>query len=929
MTDPDGVRFPSAPTGADEVVARDAELADIGRFVTGDQGAVRVLVLQGEPGIGKTTLWEAGVAAARRDGIRVLSARASDAETALAFAALVDLFDGVGPDALADLPPPQRRALDVALLRTEPNGAPPERHAICLGHLTGLRALAAAGRVLVAVDDIQWLDAASATVLAFAVRRLSDEPVCFLLSRRPGPPSPLEGAAPPGALRRLDIEPQSLGAIRQLLAQRLDLRLSRHTLRQVFDGTLGNPLFALEVGRLLAQRPASTVGEDLPVPKDVEELLGTRVAQLTAPVRRLVLALALDADLRVSELQALAGRDSLEAAVESGLLLLDGDRARPFHPLLAAAAKSSAPGRELRLLHDQLATVVSDEEQRALHVALGTTDPDEARAAQIVAAAARAAGRGCAGQAVLLADHALRLTPRESPTASERLLVLAEYLKVAGAKQRLTDLVTGHIASLTSGAQLARAHLLLTSGEITSNDDIRDHLERGLAEAGPDPALRAPLLAALAENEAGVRVANIGQAEAWALEALEVSPLSRHDERLGLYSLAWARSLGGRPVDDVCARFRAASRDSYYITESPERVAGQRLVWRGEITRAREALTTLLVAADERGEPSSYALQRLHLCELELRAGRWEAAEQLLDEWAESADSALLHWPMYERCRALARAGVGDAAAGRRWGTEAVARSVTSGVRWDWLEAHRALGTVALLERQAQPAVEALLPVWLHTQREGVADPGAFPVAPDLVEALVEVGDTGLALEVTARLRDLAVRQDHPWATASEGRCAATVRLGATTYDEDAVTDLEEAVRSFDRLGLAWDAARTLLALGRAQRRFKKWGTARHTLERAVAAFTTMGSPGWAEEVRAELSRVGARRPASAGALTATEQRVAHLAAQGLANKQIASTLVVTVNTVEFHLRNAYTKLGIRSRGQLAAHLSRIGTPES
>jgi DNA-binding NarL/FixJ family response regulator len=170
-------------------------------------------------------------------------------------------------------------------------------------------------------------------------------------------------------------------------------------------------------------------------------------------------------------------------------------------------------------------------------------------------------------------------------------------------------------------------------------------------------------------------------------------------------------------------------------------------------------------------------------------------------------------------------------------------------------------------------------------------------------------------------LAEAASSQDHPWAGAAARRGAATVDIGENSYTDEAGEALEAVAASYADLGLAFDEARTLLTLGRARRRAKKWGAARDVLERAVARFDAMGSPGWAEDARAELERVGARRPASSGALTATERRVAELAVEGLANKEIARTLVVTVNTVEFHLRNTYAKLGIRSRVELAGRL--------
>jgi DNA-binding NarL/FixJ family response regulator len=379
-------------------------------------------------------------------------------------------------------------------------------------------------------------------------------------------------------------------------------------------------------------------------------------------------------------------------------------------------------------------------------------------------------------------------------------------------------------------------------------------------------------------------------------------------------------------VDDVCERHRAASPEPSYLAHSPERVAGQRLVWRGEIARARAVFTRQLAEADARGEASSYALVRLHVCELGLRAGEWDAAASLLDEWAETSDRELLHWPMYERCRGLLAAGRGLRDDAWRWATEAHARARATGVRWDELEGLRALGIADLLAHDVERARQRLGAVWEHTQEEGVRDPGAFPVAPELVEALAELGELDEARAVTARLDELATQQDHPWAQVTARRCASLAAL-ALVHDDSAATELAQAADDYSRLGLRFDAARSLLALGRSQRRLKKWGAARIALDRAAASFDEIGSPGWAEDARRELERVGARRPGRAGELTATERRVAELAADGLANKEIARSLVVSVSTVEFHLSNAYAKLGIRSRAQLGARLAAPAEP--
>jgi DNA-binding CsgD family transcriptional regulator len=228
----------------------------------------------------------------------------------------------------------------------------------------------------------------------------------------------------------------------------------------------------------------------------------------------------------------------------------------------------------------------------------------------------------------------------------------------------------------------------------------------------------------------------------------------------------------------------------------------------------------------------------------------------------------------------------------------------------------------ALLAHNPKRAAERLREVWEHTMREGVDEPGVFPVAPELVEALVELGELDEASAVTVRVHELAKRQQHPWGTVTASRCRAVVQLASGQDRERATAAMVQAGADYERLGLPFDRARTLLSLGRAQRRVKQWGAARRSLEMATAAFEQLASDGWAEQARSELERVGARRPSPSGQLTAAERRVVELAAVGRSNKDISQTLYVTVHTVEAHLSHAYAKLGVRSRGQLAGRLS-------
>jgi DNA-binding CsgD family transcriptional regulator len=913
-------------TGANaRIVGRDAEQGELDAFLDADR--LGSLVLCGGAGIGKTTLWEVGIEAAHDRGLRVLSARASDAETQLPFAALIDLCDGIDEE-LSGLPVPQRSALEVALLRTEPSGAPVNVHAIALGFLKALRLLTSRAPVLVAIDDIQWLDGPSADVLTFVARRVQGERLGFLVARRVDRSSPFEDALERRGVERLEVGPLSFGAARRLLSLRLGLNISRQLLRRVLEITMGNPLFLLELGRALLAGGLPEIGGEIPMPGGIEEVFGARLGSLAGPVRRLLLAVALSADIRVSELAAIGEPEVFDDAVDSGLLLVDGDRVRASHPLLAAVVKTSSRRQERRELHLALAEAVADPGLRAMHLALATELADARLAATVGDAAAGAAARGARQQAVQLAEHALRLTPPASPARSERVLRLAEYLETAGEVERLTALLTPEVALLPTGPARARAWLMLAEGSGPQNlNDIQHHRERALAECGNDPLLRSRVLAKKAASSAASVVTQIDQAATWAAEALEAAKHAGPDAmRLVLYAVAWTRAMAGQPVDDLCELSGAAFDASAYLAACPERVAAQRLVWRGEISRARAMLNRLLLLADERGERESYALLRLHLCELHLRVGEWDPAALLLDEWAESSDLELMFRPKYERCRALLAAGRGDAAGAEEWARRTIARANQTGCQWDGLEGLRALGIAHLLAHRPADAAESLRAVWQHAEMEGVEEPGVFPVAPELVTALAALGKLTAAREVTRRLRELGERHAHPWAGATAMRCEGVIRLAGGAYDDEAAEILEGAIGAYERLGLSFDAGRSALSLGSAQRRSKKWGAARRNLERAAATFHAIGSDGWVEQARSELARVGARRPRPSGELTATERRTAELASNGLSNKEISRELVVTVHTVEIHLSRAYAKLGIRSRGQLAQHI--LASPE-
>jgi DNA-binding CsgD family transcriptional regulator len=505
------------------------------------------------------------------------------------------------------------------------------------------------------------------------------------------------------------------------------------------------------------------------------------------------------------------------------------------------------------------------------------------------------------------------------------LLSLGRYLAAAGEEQRLTALLTPEVGSMPKGAR-ARAHLLLTDGAVSHIDECMRHLEHALDDAGDNRELRARALARKALYMAICYIERLAEADAWAHQAVADAPALHPGAELeALHAFAWTSILRGRGVDDLRERSRALSDDAVHGLGSIDRVAAVRLAWRGRVDEARDLFQQLGATADERGEASSYVVMRQHLCELALRAGAWDEAARLLDEWRESADGELLLAPSYQRCLALLAAGRGIPDEIESLTAQVRAGADASGLRWSLLETLRAHGIAALLAHKPSLAAESLRSVWSHTEREGVEDPGAFSSAPDLVEALVELGELDEARAVSDRLRSLADEQEHPWGRATAKRCDALVRLACGTDEALAREELEHAAATYAELGLRFDHGRTLLLLGRAQRRRRKWALARDALERAVTAFEEIGSPGWVDETRSELDRVGARRPQPGGGLSPSEQRVAELAAEGLSNKQIAQALFVTAKTVEAHLSHAYAKLGVRSRSQLAARLSSLG----
>ena len=403
---------------ADEIIGRDAELKLVALFLDRLATGSLALVIEGEAGIGKTTVWKAGVAAAHRRGYPLLACRPVEAEAKLSFAALGDLLDDVLDDVLPVLPGPQRRAVEVALLRADAGEDPADQRAVSVATLGVLRVLARSGPLVVAVDDVQWLDAPSARVLEFALRRLTHEPVGLLVSVRTtgGQAVPLHLEAwLPERVGRLLVGPLSVGALQRLVRSRLACSLPRSVLLRVHEATAGNPFFAVEVARVLLQRPDGLdPGQGLPVPESLRELVHLRLAGLPAQARRVLLPVSALARSTVAMVEQATGapalvRRGLEKAADAGVVELDGDVVGFAHPLLRSVVYADASGEQRRRLHRRLAQVVLDPEEHARHLALATDRPDLGVAKTLEDAAELARSRGAPpGPRSRVRSHALR-----------------------------------------------------------------------------------------------------------------------------------------------------------------------------------------------------------------------------------------------------------------------------------------------------------------------------------------------------------------------------------------------------------------------------------------------------------------------------------------------------------------------------------------
>jgi DNA-binding CsgD family transcriptional regulator len=913
------------------IVGRDAELDSLQAFLAAAERGPAALVISGEPGIGKTVLWEAVIEDARDRFARVLSCRGLEAEASFAFAGLSELLSGTLDEVVEALPGPRRRALEVALLLVEPGEQPPDAHAIGLALLDVLREFAQQGPVLIALDDVQWLDASSAAVLQVTMRRLREERIGILATVRAAPglsmPFELESSFPGDRLTELSLEPLSLGALHGLLKERLGVELTRAELVWVQQASSGNPFFALELARQGTRRRP---GQGTPVPDSLGTLLGERLAGLPTSTRDVLLIAAAAGRAPVDVITAAHANgddanEALEPAIREGVIEIDASRIRFTHPLLASVCLEAASSRQRRAVHEALARAVVDVEEQVRHLALAAEGPDAGVASRLDEAAEHAAARGAPAAAAELCELAADLTP--SPDAADnrrRRLEAAELHRLAGGRERAKELLEPLLAEAPSGPERADVLLGLVDtlwGDLTRMIELCDE---ALVEATGDDLRSARILAYrtglyILKADFGPAVADakavLEKAERVGDPALLATAISRVASTEG-YASGVPLELLERGVD-IEDRHELAL--TYY---SSPRYSLARLQMRlGEIDRPRAALEELESSAAGRGDEISRGMMLWALSNLEWMAGRWPQAHQhataAYELTEQTQHSHARGWS--GRVKTLVEADLGLVDQARASGEKGLAWALETSSPLFAIHAQAALGHLELALGNSEAAAERLRGLPGELLAGGGTDP-ALPLWADAVESLIAVGELDLAREYLDPFEANARRLGGGYALIGVARCRGL--LAAASGDLATASEIHEAaLAELDARSYPLERARTLLCLGSVHRQAKQKRRARDALEEALATFEQLGAPLWAEKARAELRRISGRGRASEEDLTEMEERVARLAANGRSNKEIAAELFVSVHTVSAHLSRAYRKLGIGSRTELAGRL--------
>jgi DNA-binding CsgD family transcriptional regulator len=901
---------------------RTRELEILERLIANARGGKSaVLVVRGEPGIGKTELLRQLIAQA--SGFWVARVVGVESEMELPFAGLYQLCAPM-LGRLGSLPDPQRRGLSVAFGLA--SGASPDRFLVGLAVLSLMAEVCEEQPMLCVVDDAQWLDQASAQVLGFVGRRLLAESIALVFAVRTpaaGDPSPDHLAGLPELrLGGLD-EPSA----RALLATVTSGPLDESVRARILEETHGHPLALLELSRGrgaadLAGGFALPAAGDLP--RRIEDQYAARLGDLPDEVQRLVLLAAADPVgdpalvLRAAQVLGLdTGTVNLTAAAD---LLGFGPNVRFRHPLVRSAAYRAAAADDRRAAHEALAAAtdpLADPDRRAWHRAHAAAGPDEEVAQELINSASRALRRGGVAAAAAFWERAVALTPVPAQRAA-RALAAADAKYAAGdfeAAQAL--LVTAEVGPLgelgEARAQRMRAQIafaLRRGGDaplllLQAAQRLRS-LDAGLARRTYLEALVAAIYAGrLAQGQDARQVACAARSATPQPSGSQTLPHSQ----LLLHGLAVRLAdgyLAAAPtLKEALRRYRVQPHELGWLSVSYNLVAMD--LWDDEAWFELAAGQVRQARANGTLSWLPFALD--YLAEIHAQAGELSKAAALLIERERvdpgGRETTLPYVPL------LLAAWRGDAP-----GAAELAGEMARGA------CDRGEGAALTYTDYAQAVLDNGLgnygPAAEAAHRASAVD--EIVISPwalgELVEAAARSGQQERARAAADQLSRLAAASGSNWARGAAARARALVSGGHAADEE-----YREAIERLGSTRMATHLARARLVYGEWLRRQNRRSDARDQLRSAFDALASMGAGAFAERARRELQATGEKaRKRSEGTrtdLTPQEEEIAQLAREGRTNQEIGAQLFIGGRTVEWHLRKVFAKLGISSRREL------------
>ena len=902
---------------------RDRERALIGALLAAARDSRSgALVLRGDPGVGKSALLLD--ARERATDMHVLTARGVESESELAFAALDQLLR---PSVryLKRLPAPQASALAGALGLED--GEPAERFLVFAACLSLLSEMAERRPVLCLVDDANWLDSASADALRFVARRLDAEGILMLFAARDGEIRSFDAEdLPTLRLDGLDLE-----AAGTLLSRGAGVDAPTSVRERLVEQTGGNALALVELPSALT--PAQLAGDEplpdaLPMTRQVENIFLERVRRLPAETQRLLLIAAAD-DSESAALVARAGAGigvgvrAMDAAEEAGLIVIQGTRLEFRHPLVRSAVYDAATSSERRAAHHSLAEALAEDtehvDRRAWHLAASVLDHDESVAEALEAAAERARDRAGYMAAARALERAADLSV-DGASRGRRLASAARAASAAGNDQQATWLaeqarafandprMRADIAHVLALADIRRARpldglpmLLEAAGDVAAVDYRR--------------ALELLVFAMWAASDGGHLA---GQLQASSLASTIVPPA---DDEWARFVVDYLEGCGAMASGDAARGLPLLERCIAWANETEdERVAywaSAGALWlgddesAGDLARRSASLArrsgAMGVLAASLGVRSSQLFLAQHFEEASLAASEGVKLAREL-----RADNLVL-LPLGVLAGVAAIRGQDEQA--RRHAEETLEIGTAHGLVLRVASALRALALVELGRGRWAEALERLDALGEAVSGHGVALVATM-CGPDRIEAAVRAGRPEEARWTLRDFEAWAELADAAWIMPRLSSCRALLAEGeeATEHFEDALRLAPDA-RPFD-------LPRIHLLYGEHLRRERRRADSRAQLRAALDGFERLRAEPWAERARTELRASGAtarkRDPSTVDELTPQELQIARFVAEGLSNKEVAAQLYLSPRTIDYHLRNVFAKLGIKSRTQLA-----------